>query len=412
MSVLVNNDTRVVVQGITGKEGSFHARACAEYGTKVVAGVTPGKGGQKMDEVPVFNTVAQAVADTGANTSLIFVPPAFAADAILESAAAGVKVAVCITEGIPTLDMVRVMAALKDSGCRLIGPNCPGIISPGQAKVGIMPGHIHRPGPMGLVSRSGTLTYEAVHQLTLLGIGQSTCVGIGGDPIIGTNFIDMLQLFEADPQTEGIVLIGEIGGTAEEEAAAFISRHVSKPVVSFIAGQTAPPGKRMGHAGAIISGGSGKASDKMAALTRRRGDRGGQYRGPGTGGQEGDGVSRLNHEDPAPHLLRPLCGLSGGKPVRLGAPGAGLFLQSQYSPVSGVRPPDRHPGRLCRQNPASHDLGPQLSPGRVFADYRLPGAGSVPVLLLPEAEGHGPGGQGRQVRRLHLHPPLQQISEP
>ena len=267
MSVLVNNDTRVVVQGITGKEGSFHARACAEYGTKVVAGVTPGKGGQKMDEVPVFNTVAQAVRDTGANTSLIFVPPAFAADAILESAAGGVKVVVCITEGIPTLDMVRVMAGLKDSGCRLIGPNCPGIISPGQAKVGIMPGHIHRPGPMGLVSRSGTLTYEAVHQLTLLGIGQSTCVGIGGDPIIGTNFIDMLQLFEADPQTEGIVLIGEIGGTAEEEAAAFIARHVSKPVVSFIAGQTAPPGKRMGHAGAIISGGSGKASDKMAALT-------------------------------------------------------------------------------------------------------------------------------------------------
>jgi succinyl-CoA synthetase alpha subunit len=267
MSVLVNNDTRVVVQGITGKEGSFHARACAEYGTKVVAGVTPGKGGQKMDEVPVFNTVAQAVAATGANTSLIFVPPAFAADAILESAAAGVKLAVCITEGIPTLDMVRVTAVLKDSDCRLIGPNCPGIISPGQAKVGIMPGHIHQPGPMGLVSRSGTLTYEAVHQLTLLGIGQSTCVGIGG-AIIGTNFIDMLELFQADPQTAGIVLIGEIGGTAEEEAAAYIAQHVSKPVVSFIAGQTAPPGKRMGHAGAIISGGSGKASDKMAALTK------------------------------------------------------------------------------------------------------------------------------------------------
>lgn len=266
MSVLVNKETRVVVQGITGKEGSFHARACRDYGTKVVAGVTPGKGGQKMDEIPVFNTVAQAVKDTGANTSLIFVPPAFAADAILEAADAGAKVIVCITEGIPTLDMVRVMAVLKDTDIRLIGPNCPGIISPGQAKVGIMPGHIHQEGPMGLVSRSGTLTYEAVHQMTLLGIGQSTCVGIGGDPIIGTNFIDMLTLFQADPQTEGVVLIGEIGGTAEEEAAAFISRHVDKPVVAFIAGQTAPPGKRMGHAGAIISGGSGKAADKIAAL--------------------------------------------------------------------------------------------------------------------------------------------------
>ena len=268
MSVLVNKDTRVVVQGITGKEGSFHARACRDYGTKVVAGVTPGKGGQFMDEVPVFNTVAQAVKEAGANTSLIFVPPAFAADAILESAAAGVKVAVCITEGIPTLDMVKVMRSLAGSGCRLIGPNCPGIISPGQAKVGIMPGHIHKPGPIGLVSRSGTLTYEAVHQMTLLGIGQSTCVGIGGDPIIGTNFIDMLTLFQADPQTEGVVLIGEIGGVAEEEAAAFVSRHVTKPVVAFIAGQTAPPGKRMGHAGAIISGGSGKAADKMAALEK------------------------------------------------------------------------------------------------------------------------------------------------
>ena len=266
MSVLVNKETRVVVQGITGKEGSFHARACRDYGTKVVAGVTPGKGGQKMDEVPVFNTVAQAVQETGANTSLIFVPPAFAADAILESAAGGCKVIVCITEGIPTLDMVKVMAVLKDTGIRLIGPNCPGIISQGQAKVGIMPGHIHREGPMGLVSRSGTLTYEAVHQMTLLGIGQSTCVGIGGDPIIGTDFIDMLKLFQADPATEGVVLICEIVGAAEEEAAAFISKHVTKPVVAFIAGQTAPPGKRMGHAGAIISGGSGKAADKMAAL--------------------------------------------------------------------------------------------------------------------------------------------------
>jgi succinyl-CoA synthetase alpha subunit len=266
MSVLVNNDTRVVVQGITGKEGSFHARQCAEYGTKVVAGVTPGKGGQKVDDIPVFNTVAQAVQKAGANTSLIFVPPAFAPDAILESAAAGVKVIVCITEGIPTLDMVKVVAALKDTDCHLIGPNCPGIISPGQAKVGIMPGPIHKPGPMGLVSRSGTLTYEAVYQMTLLGIGQSTCVGIGGDPIIGTDFIEMLRLFQSDPATEGVVLIGEIGGTAEEEAAAFIQKNVTKPVAAFIAGQTAPPGKRMGHAGAIISGGSGKAADKMAAL--------------------------------------------------------------------------------------------------------------------------------------------------
>ena len=266
MSVLVDKATRLVVQGITGKEGSFHARQCVAYGTQVVAGVTPGKGGQLIDEIPVFNTVAQAVKEQGANTSLIFVPPPFAADAILEAAAAGIKVIVCITEGIPTLEMVKVMAALKNTGIRLIGPNCPGIISPGKAKVGIMPGHIHQEGPMALVSRSGTLTYEAVYQLTLLGIGQSTCVGIGGDPIIGTNFIDMLQLFEADPQTAGVVLIGEIGGTAEEEAAAFIKSHMSKPVVSFIAGQTAPPGKRMGHAGAIISGGSGKASDKMAAF--------------------------------------------------------------------------------------------------------------------------------------------------
>ncbi len=266
MSVLVDHNTRVVVQGITGKEGSFHARACRDYGTRVVAGVTPGKGGQKLDDIPVFNTVAQAVRETGANTSLIFVPPAFAADAILEAAASGIKVIVCITEGIPTLDMVKVMGVLKGTDIRLIGPNCPGIISPGQAKVGIMPGHIHREGPVGVVSRSGTLTYEAVHQLTLLGIGQSTCVGIGGDPVIGTDFIDMLKLFEADPETQGVVLIGEIGGTAEEEAAAFIRENVTKPVVAFIAGQTAPPGKRMGHAGAIISGGSGRAEDKIAAL--------------------------------------------------------------------------------------------------------------------------------------------------
>ncbi len=266
MSILVDKETRVVVQGITGKEGSFHARQCVAYGTRVVAGVTPGKGGQELDDIPVFNTVAAAVAETGANTSLIFVPPGFAADAILEAAAAGIKVIVCITEGIPTLEMMRVTAALEGTGCRLIGPNCPGIISPGQAKVGIMPGQIHRQGNIGLVSRSGTLTYEAVHQLTRAGLGQSTCIGIGGDPIIGTNFIDALQLFEADPQTEGMVLIGEIGGVAEEEAAAFIQRKMTKPVMAFIAGQTAPPGKRMGHAGAIISGGSGKAAEKMAAL--------------------------------------------------------------------------------------------------------------------------------------------------
>ncbi|MBW1916888.1 MAG: succinate--CoA ligase subunit alpha [Deltaproteobacteria bacterium] len=266
MSVLVDKDTRLVVQGITGKEGSFHTRQCVEYGTNVVAGVTPGKGGQQMDDIPVFNTVKQAVAQTGANTSMIFVPPAFAADAILEAAEAGIRVIVCITEGIPTLDMVKVARYLEGTDIRLIGPNCPGIISPGQAKVGIMPGPIHQPGPIGLVSRSGTLTYEAVYQLTLQGLGQSTCVGIGGDPIIGTSFIDMLRLFQADPQTTGIVLIGEIGGTAEEEAAALIQTQVTKPVVAFIAGQTAPPGKRMGHAGAIISGGSGKAADKIAAL--------------------------------------------------------------------------------------------------------------------------------------------------
>ena len=268
MSILVDKNTRLAVQGITGKEGSFHAQQCRAYGTQVVAGITPGKGGTLHEGVPIFNTMEEAVDKEGVNATVIFVPPAFAADAVMEAASAEVPLIVCITEGIPTLDMVKVMAVLQDSGCRLIGPNCPGIISPGQAKVGIMPGHIHQPGPMGLVSRSGTLTYEVVNQMTLLGFGQSTCVGIGGDPVIGTNFIDMLKLFQADPQTEGIVLIGEIGGTAEEEAAAYISRQVSKPVVAFIAGQTAPPGKRMGHAGAIISGGSGKAADKIAALAQ------------------------------------------------------------------------------------------------------------------------------------------------
>lgn len=268
MSILVDKKTRVVVQGLTGKEGSFHARACREYGTKIVAGVTPGKGGLTHDGVPVFNTAEEAVAQERANTSLIFVPPAHAADAILEAADAGIALVVCITEGIPTGDMLRVRRALERRGTRLIGPNCPGVISPGKAKVGIMPGHIHKRGPVGVISRSGTLTYEAVGQLTARGIGQSTCVGIGGDPVVGTSFIEALSLFAADPETEAILMIGEIGGTAEEEAAAFVRKGVRKPVVGYIAGQTAPPGRRMGHAGAIISGGTGAAPDKMAAMRR------------------------------------------------------------------------------------------------------------------------------------------------
>jgi len=267
MSIFVDKNSRVVVQGITGREGQFHTRQCVAYGTHVVAGVTPGKAGQKMDDVPVFNTVKAAVAAAGANCSLIFVPPAFAADAIMEAADAGIGVIVAITEGIPVLDMMKVMNYLEGKPTRLIGPNCPGIITPGEAKIGIMPGPIHKPfGPVGVISRSGTLTYEVVNQLSLQGIGQSTCIGIGGDPIIGSDFIDCLDAFENDPDTKGIVMVGEIGGTAEEEASAFVSEEMSKPVVGFISGLTAPPGRRMGHAGAIISGGSGTAKAKIEAM--------------------------------------------------------------------------------------------------------------------------------------------------
>jgi succinyl-CoA synthetase alpha subunit len=267
MSVLVDENTRLIVQGITGKEGTFHAKGCAEYGTKVVGGVTPGKGGTVHEGWPVFDTVAQAVEKTGANATVIFVPPPFAADAILEAEDAGLPLIICITEGIPTNDMVKVWSVVSKSKSRLIGPNCPGVISPGKAKIGIMPGRIHKQGSVGIVSRSGTLTYEAVYQLSQRGIGQSTAIGIGGDPIIGTTHVDALKLLNEDPGTESIILIGEIGGTAEETAAAYVKAHVKKPVVGFIAGQTAPPGRRMGHAGAIISGGQGTAADKMKALT-------------------------------------------------------------------------------------------------------------------------------------------------
>jgi len=266
VSILVNSKTRVLVQGLTGREGSFHSQQMIDYGTKIVAGVTPGKGGTKLLGVPVFNTVAEAARKTGATVAMAFVPPAFAADGILEAIDAGLELVICIAEGVPVLDMVRVAAALKNSRTRLIGPNCPGIISPGQCKLGIMPGFIHKRGHVGVVSRSGTLTYEAVGQLSKLGIGQSTCVGIGGDPIIGTQFLDVIQLFNEDPDTHAIVMIGEIGGNNEEIAAAYIKKHVKKPIVGFIAGQTAPPGRRMGHAGAIISGGKGTAKEKYAAL--------------------------------------------------------------------------------------------------------------------------------------------------
>jgi len=266
VSILVDSESRIVVSGLTGQEGTFHARACATYGTKVVAGVTPGKGGQRVDDIPVFDSVAEAKRKTEANVSLIFVPARFAADAVMEAADAEMDLVVCITEGIPTLDMIQVASFLKGRKTRLIGPNCPGIISPERAKVGIMPGYIHKRGSVGVISRSGTLTYEAVWQLTKRGIGQSTCIGIGGDPIIGTTFVDALDLFEADPETRCVLVIGEIGGTAEEEAADFVKSSMKKPVVAFVAGRTAPPGKRMGHAGAIIAGGRGTAAEKMEAL--------------------------------------------------------------------------------------------------------------------------------------------------
>ncbi len=267
MSIFVDKNTRLVVQGITGKEGKFHTQQCVIYGTNVVAGVTPGKGGQEMEGIPVFNRVKDAVTEAGANCSMIFVPPAFAADAILESADSGVDLIVTITEGIPVMDMLKVKNYMKDKSCRLIGPNCPGIITPGETKIGIMPGPIHKPGgPIGVVSRSGTLTYEVVHQLTAQGIGQTTCIGIGGDPVNGTNFIDCLDAFEKDPETKGVVMVGEIGGTAEEEAAEFVKNSMTKPIVGFVAGLTAPPGRRMGHAGAIISGSSGTGQGKVAAM--------------------------------------------------------------------------------------------------------------------------------------------------
>jgi succinyl-CoA synthetase alpha subunit len=266
MSILINKQTRVICQGITGKVGQFHTKGCLEYGTKMVGGVTPGKRGEKVEGLPVFDTVFEAVDATGADATMIFVPPAFTADAILEAVDAGIKTVVAITEGVPVLDMARVYDVVRHSASRLVGPNCPGVITPEECKIGIMPGYIHKKGPVGLMSRSGTLTYEAVWQLSNLGLGQSTCIGLGGDPIVGTSFIDLLAKFEADPATEAILMIGEIGGTAEEEAAAYVKQHVTKPVAAFIAGRTAPPGKRMGHAGAIITGGKGTAADKVAAL--------------------------------------------------------------------------------------------------------------------------------------------------
>lgn len=292
MSIIVDENTRVISQGITGNEGLFHTRQMVEYGTKVLGGVTPGKGGQEVDNIPVFNTVAAAVQATGADTSVIFVPPAFSADAIMEAADAGIKTIVCLTEGIPTLEMIQVKIYLKGKGIRLIGPNTPGIISPGKCKIGVMAGYIHKEGSIGVISRSGTLTYEVVDLLTKNGLGQSTCLGIGGDPIIGLNFVDLLGMFEKDPQTEAVVMIGEIGGTAEEEAAAFYKKNMKKPIVAFIAGKTAPPGRRMGHAGAIVSGGSGTAAQKIETL-------------------EDAGIPVVDYPEMIPQQLKKICNYSG-----------------------------------------------------------------------------------------------------
>jgi len=292
VSIIVDENTRVISQGITGNEGLFHTRQMVEYGTKVLGGVTPGKGGQEVDNIPVFNTVAAAVQATGADTSVIFVPPAFSADAIMEAADAGIKTIVCLTEGIPTLEMIQVKIYLKGKGIRLIGPNTPGIISPGKCKIGIMAGYIHKEGSIGVISRSGTLTYEVVDLLTKNGLGQSTCLGIGGDPIIGLNFVDLLGMFEKDPQTEAVVMIGEIGGTAEEEAAAFYKKNMKKPIVAFIAGKTAPPGRRMGHAGAIVSGGSGTAAQKIETL-------------------EDAGIPVVDYPEMIPQQLKKICNYSG-----------------------------------------------------------------------------------------------------
>ena len=420
MSILVDKESRVVVQGVTGKEGSFHTRQMLEYGTKVVAGVTPGKAGQQVEGVPVYHTVADAVAEQGANVSIIFVPPAFAPDAIMEAAAAGIAVIACITEGLPTLDMVRVKHYLKGRSSVLIGPNCPGIITPGACKLGIMPGYIFQPGPIGVISRSGTLTYEVVDQISKQGLGQSTCLGIGGDPIIGLNFIDLLKLFAEDPQTGGVVLIGEIGGTAEEEAAAFIKEHFSKPVVTFIAGQTAPPGRRMGHAGAIISGKSGTAQEKMAVLKAAG------IRVVVDLTKVGEAVKELMgspktlaenlpnywpYETTAAHLLRPLHHLPAEGPAGTEPPGHRLFLQSQHPSLPRICQAKSHSGGVRRKGGAESSFQFGLRPRGISIPNPPLGAGPLPGLLPDAAHGCRARSQGPLLRGLHHYPALQPLPE-